>query len=81
MGPKESAMFRPRRIPVVRQTTETDCAAACLTMVLAHHGKVLRLDDVRQLLGIGRDGADALSMVHAARFHGLRARGVKVPKI
>jgi ATP-binding cassette, subfamily B, bacterial len=70
-----------RRIPVVRQTTETDCAAACLTMVLGHHGKVLRLDDVRQLLGVGRDGADALSLVRAARFHGLRARGVKVPKI
>jgi ATP-binding cassette, subfamily B, bacterial len=73
--------MRRRRIPVVRQTTETDCAAACLTMVLAHHGKVLRLDDVRQLLGVGRDGTDALSVVNAARFHGLRARGVKVPKI
>jgi ABC-type bacteriocin/lantibiotic exporter with double-glycine peptidase domain len=50
-------------------------------MVLAYHGKVLRLDDVRQLLGIGRDGADALTLVNGARFHGLRARGVKVPKV
>ncbi|HYI13125.1 MAG TPA: peptidase domain-containing ABC transporter [Thermoanaerobaculia bacterium] len=73
--------FGSRRIPVVRQTAETDCAAACLTMVLAYHGKVLRLDEVRQLLGIGRDGADALTFVKGARFHGLRARGVKVPKI
>lgn len=70
-----------KKIPVVRQTTETDCAAACLTMVLAHHGKELRLDDVRNLLGIGRDGADALSVVRGARFHGLRARGVKVPEL
>ena len=70
-----------RRIPIVRQTAETDCAAACLTMVLAWHGKVVRLDDVRQLLGIGRDGADALSLINGARFHGLRARGVKVPDI
>ena len=70
-----------RRIPLVRQTTETDCAAACLTMVLSYHGKVLRLDDVRQLLGIGRDGADALSVVTGARFHGLRARGVKIENI
>lgn len=70
-----------KRIPVVRQTAETDCAAACLTMVLAHHGKVLRLDEVRQLLSIGRDGADALSLLKGARFHGLRARGVKVPEV
>ena len=70
-----------RRIPVIRQTTETDCAAACLTMVLAYHGKFLRLEEVRELLGIGRDGADALSLVHGARFHGLRARGVKVPEV
>ncbi|HEX2831673.1 MAG TPA: peptidase domain-containing ABC transporter [Thermoanaerobaculia bacterium] len=70
-----------RRIPVVRQTAETDCAAACLAMVLAHYGKNVRLDDVRELLGIGRDGADALSLVKGARFHGLRARGVKVPEI
>ncbi|HEY0142864.1 MAG TPA: peptidase domain-containing ABC transporter [Thermoanaerobaculia bacterium] len=70
-----------KRIPLVRQTTETDCAAACLTMVLAFHGKVQRLDDVRQLLGVGRDGADALSVVKGARFHGLRARGVKVPEL
>lgn len=70
-----------RRIPLVRQTAETDCAAACLTMVLGYHGKVLRLDDVRQLLGIGRDGADALSVVKGARFHGLRARGVKIENI
>lgn len=70
-----------KRIPVVRQTTETDCAAACLTMVLGFHGRELRLDDVRDLLGIGRDGADALSVVKAARFHGLRARGVKVAEL
>src|SRR5882724_8701816 len=70
-----------RRIPVVRQTAQTDCAAACLTMVLGYHGKTVRLDEVRQLLGIGRDGADALTLVNGARFHGLRARGVKVPKV
>jgi ATP-binding cassette, subfamily B, bacterial len=76
-------LLRPgrRRIPLVRQTAETDCAAACLTMVLGYHGKMLRLEDVRQLLGIGRDGADALSVVKGARFHGLRARGVKIENI
>ena len=70
-----------QRIPVVRQSAETDCGAACLTMVLAYHGKNLRLEEVRELLGIGRDGVDALSLVKAARFFGLRARGVKIEEI
>lgn len=73
-------VFR-RRIPIVRQTAETDCGAACLAMVLAHHGKVLRLEEIREALGIGRDGADARSIVQAARHYGLRARGVKVDEI
>jgi ATP-binding cassette subfamily B protein len=78
--PPRSRRWR-RRIPVVQQTAQSDCAAACLTMILAYYGKPVRLADVRQLLGAGRDGADALSLVKGARFHGLRARGVKVPKV
>ena len=35
------------RIPVVRQMTEGECGAACLAMVLAFFGKVVRLDDLR----------------------------------
>jgi ATP-binding cassette, subfamily B, bacterial len=70
-----------KRVPVIRQTAETDCGAACLTMVLAWYGKSVRLDDVRNLLGVGRDGADALSLLKGARFHGLRARGVQVPEV
>lgn len=72
---------RRRRIPVVQQTAQSDCAAACLTMVLGYYGKTVHLDDVRRLLGIGRDGADALTLVKGARFHGLRARGVKVQNV
>ena len=74
-------MAKRGRIPLVQQTAQSDCAAACMTMVLAYHGKAVRLTDVRQLLGLGRDGADALTLVKGARFHGLRARGVKVERV
>ena len=50
-------------MPLVRQTAETDCAAACLTMVLAYYGKVLRLDDVR--LRLWGEGA----IVNARSFY------------
>jgi ATP-binding cassette, subfamily B, bacterial len=47
-------------------------------MVLGYHGKNVSLDDVRQVLGPGRDGVTALGIVNAAESFGLRARGVRV---
>ncbi|MCG8458154.1 MAG: peptidase domain-containing ABC transporter [Holophagales bacterium] len=70
-----------RGIPEVQQTAESDCGAACLTMVLAYHGKRMRLDEVRETLGIARDGVDALGLLAGARHFGLRGRGVKVDDV
>jgi ATP-binding cassette subfamily B protein len=67
-----------RRTPFVQQLTASDCGAASLAMVLRHHGKVVPLDDLRELTGAGRDGAKASTILDAARAHGLRARGVRV---
>jgi ATP-binding cassette subfamily B protein len=72
---------RRQRVPFIQQNTASDCGAASLTMVLAYHGKHLRLDDVRKITGFGRDGADALAILSAARVFGLRGRGVKVDEV
>ncbi|HYO16150.1 MAG TPA: cysteine peptidase family C39 domain-containing protein, partial [Thermoanaerobaculia bacterium] len=72
---------RRRQVPYVQQTTPSDCGAASLTMVLAYHGKHLRLDDVRKVTGFGRDGADALALLNGGRAFGLRGRGVKVEEV
>ncbi|HKI00422.1 MAG TPA: peptidase domain-containing ABC transporter [Thermoanaerobaculia bacterium] len=72
---------RRQRVPFIQQTTASDCGAASLTMVLAFHGKHLRLDDVRKVTGFGRDGADAMAILSAARVFGLRGRGVKVEEV
>jgi ATP-binding cassette subfamily B protein len=72
---------RRQRVPFIQQTTASDCGAASLTMVLAFHGKHLRLDDVRKVTGYGRDGADAMAILSAARVFGLRGRGVKVEEV
>src|SRR5689334_838072 len=72
---------RGRRVPYIQQTTPSDCGAASLTMVLAYHGKHLRLDDVRKVTGFGRDGADALALLNGGRAFGLRGRGVKVEDV
>lgn len=70
-----------RRIPLVRQTTNADCGAACLTMVLASFGKQVPLEDVRQAAGVDRDGSDAYHLLRAGRFFGLAGRGVQVREI
>jgi len=70
------ARARERRIPLVRQLSEAECGSACLAMVLGFHGKPVRLEEVRQLLGTGRDGSSALDLLRAARAFGLRGRGV-----
>lgn len=69
---------RKRQIPVVRQLARTDCGAACLTMVMNYHGRMLSLDEVRDSIGIGRDGSDALSLLRAGETQGMRGRGVSL---
>ncbi|WP_256568692.1 peptidase domain-containing ABC transporter [Myxococcus qinghaiensis] len=76
--PKEPARWWRRRVPEIRQMTMTDCGAACLAMVLGYHGRELSLEAVRELTGPGRDGANAKSLLSAARKLGLLGRAVSM---
>ena len=68
---------RGHKIPFVQQLEATDCGAACLTMVLGHLGRDVSLDEVREAAGgSARDGVDALAIVRAAEWYGLRYRGL-----
>jgi ATP-binding cassette, subfamily B, bacterial len=65
-------------IPLVHQTTATDCGAACLAMVLAHHGRHVSLEEVRSGMAVGRDGVTARAIVETASTYGLAGRGVTI---
>ena len=67
-----------RRLRVLQQTTTNDCGAACLAMVLAFQGKEVPLAEVREVVGSDRGGSDALALLDAAQWFGLRGRGVQV---
>ena len=69
---------RTRHIPFIQQLAATDCGAACLAMVLAYYGKPVRLDEARDAAGVGRDGTHAQAILQAARWFGLRGRGVRL---
>ena len=45
-----------KSVPFVQQLEWTDCGAASLCMVMAYHGREAKLAEVREAMGIGRDG-------------------------
>lgn len=65
-------------MPTVLQMEATECGAACLSMVLAHYGAWVDLDDVRTRCAVSRDGANARSIAEAARSYGLTAQGFSI---
>ena len=66
-------------VPTVLQMEAAECGAACLTMVLRHHGVDIELEEVRETCAVSRDGIDALRIVTAARSYGLDSKGYQLP--
>ncbi len=67
-----------KSVPFIQQLEWTDCGAASLCMVMAFHGRESKLAEVREAMGIGRDGVSAKSILDTAERYGLQGRGIKV---
>lgn len=67
----------PRRLrtPLFMQSQVTECGAACLGSILAHFGRWVSPEELRQACMVGRDGCTALDIVKAARRYGLDVQG------
>ena len=66
------------KVPIVMQLETLECGAACLSMILAYHGKWLPLERVRMDCGVSRDGSNAKNIVKAAQNYGLKAKAYKL---
>ena len=65
-------------VALVTQTTEVDCGAACLAMALRCLGTEYHLNEVREAVGVGRDGVNASDICDGARQLGFTARAVRI---
>ena len=72
---REAPSRRRTRTPVLLQLTETECGAACLGIVLAHFGRWVSIEELRETCSVGRDGCNAADIVRAAHRYGLETEG------
>ena len=69
------ARRRRVRTPLLLQLTQTECGAACLGIVLAHFGRWVSIEELRETCFVGRDGCNAADVYRAARRYGLEPKG------
>ncbi|MSR29413.1 MAG: ATP-binding cassette domain-containing protein [Phycisphaerales bacterium] len=78
MGPRlPPGPPRSVRVPTVMQVVAAECGAASLASVLGFHHAYRPLEEVREAVGVDRDGSNALRIARAARHFGLDTEGLK----
>ena len=66
------------RFPFFKQYDAMDCGPTCLRMIARYYGKNFRLDYLRELAHLSREGVSLLGISDAAEAIGMRSLGTRV---
>ena len=77
--PKKKSFFasRPPEYPLVEQNNESDCAAACITMVCKKYDKHVSMTKVRDIANVSSEGATLLSISYASEKMGFNTKAMQ----
>lgn len=75
---KQTGEKKIRRFPWMHQHDESDCGAACLTMISKFYGLSLSMGQVREMANVSTEGATMGAVCRAAENLGYRARPYKL---
>ncbi|PAW94404.1 ABC transporter ATP-binding protein [Mucilaginibacter sp. MD40] len=64
--------------PFYKQPDQMDCGPTCLRMVAKYHGRNFKIQTLRQLCEINREGVSLLGISDAAEKIGFRSLGAKI---
>ena len=64
----------------ILQHDETDCAAACLAMILSHFGKEVPIRKIRAIAGTDKTGTSGFGVLKAAEKYGLSVKSLSFSK-
>ncbi len=66
---------RFRKPPAIRQHSEMDCSAACLSTVCRYYGKRISINTTRDIARVRQDGASMENVMRAAETLGFKIEG------
>ncbi len=66
------------RTPTVIQHESAECGVACLAILLAHYGRWVPIEELRDVAGVNRDGTKALNLLRTAERYGLEGAGYTI---